>query len=597
MRTEVLILRDRLEKIKYAKELEIKKYGKSFNIMGIAKLLLVLICVALIYFSFSSTFAFPITLLCVASIAALILLWLHHNTVYERLSRSKGILDIVSRHIKRLSGEWTGFEDNGSELSDYDHPYSGDLDIVGSKSFFQFLNTTSTWHGRRAFASDLLDPSYNISELKARQGAIAELSKDIDFANDIEYCLSQIGVDSSADRLVEHLSDNTAFIKNRAAKIIISCLPATTLVFIMAALLFGQTSLYSACAVIVVLQVLAWIVGWNKTHKYTGAILHVSYKLGAYGAAIEKLCAKEHSSEKLVRINTELSGADKAFKELGGIADMIRVNHNGILYLALNVFLLWDYQCAFAMQEWKNKYAGHAEKWFKTLGEFESLLCLSHLPLVCNGTSMPLFSHSDGIIHTENLGHPLISNKSRVSNSFNMDEEILIVSGSNMSGKTTFLRTVGINLVLAKSGGYVCASHMLCSLFNVSTSMRIADDLSEGVSTFYAEIKRIKSILDLAGENTGTIFLIDEIFNGTNSVDRLEGAKTVISKLSELGASGLITTHDLELCNLENENKKVSNYSFSEYYTDNDIHFDYTLRNGKSKTTNAKVLMKMIGIN
>jgi DNA mismatch repair ATPase MutS len=241
------------------------------------------------------------------------------------------------------------------------------------------------------------------------------------------------------------------------------------------------------------------------------------------------------------------------------------------------------------------KYSHIAESWFLALGEFESLLCFSNLPNVCGNTCLPDLT-TGKIISAKEMGHPLIPNASRVNNDVSCNNNIFIVSGSNMSGKTTFLRTVGINLVLCRAGSFVCSKQMRFSAMEIMTSMRIVDDLNEGVSTFYAELKRIKAIIEFSKQTPDMIFLIDEIFKGTNSVDRLIGAKTVLSKLNEMGAIGIITTHDLDLCDIVSQYPRQKNYSFSEYYHDDEIHFDYKIKPGKSTTTNAKYLMKMIGI-
>ena len=165
-----------------------------------------------------------------------------------------------------------------------------------------------------------------------------------------------------------------------------------------------------------------------------------------------------------------------------------------------------------------------------------------------------------------------------------------------MSGKTTFMRTVGINMVLACAGSYVCAESLLLSRMNIITSMRIRDDLNEGISTFYAELKRIKKIIDQAHKDPQTLFLIAEIFRGTNSVDRLKGAEGVLKELCKSNVSWMITTHDLEVCNLEYENSNIVNYSFNEHYIDGQIYFDYKVKNGRSLTTNAEYLLKKVGI-
>jgi DNA mismatch repair ATPase MutS len=248
------------------------------------------------------------------------------------------------------------------------------------------------------------------------------------------------------------------------------------------------------------------------------------------------------------------------------------------------------------LQAWKEKYAPLAEEWFLAFGEFESLLSFSNLPNICSSVCIPVFDKSDKIIEVADIGHPLINNSIRVNNNLSVNNNIFIISGSNMSGKTTFLRTVGINLVLANAGSFVCAQKMTLSRFKIMTSMRVADNLNEGISTFYAELKKIKGIIDFANSNNNMIFLIDEIFKGTNSVDRFYGAKTVISKLDRLGVMGFITTHDLELCDLENQHIRIKNFSFSEHYENNQILFNYKITAGKSNTTNAKYLMEMIGI-
>lgn len=195
------------------------------------------------------------------------------------------------------------------------------------------------------------------------------------------------------------------------------------------------------------------------------------------------------------------------------------------------------------------------------------------------------------------IGHPLIVETKNVRNDIEIKNNICVITGSNMSGKTTLLRTIGINLVLAYCGAPVCASKMECSIMDLFTSMRINDDLNSGISTFYAELLRIKMLIDFSHKQQDMIFLIDELFRGTNSRDRIIGATSVVKNLSKDWIIGLISTHDFELCNLENEiDGKIVNYHFTESYINNKIQFDYTLRSGRCTTTNAKYLMKMVGI-
>lgn len=577
-------------------EANLKRDNVVFNILGYAKLFLVLLMGALIYFIFSKDYPLEIVVSCEAAFILLVILWIYHNRLHDNINYSKGIISICKRQVDRITGKWTAFEDTGAEFIDPEHAHSSDLDIVGHKSLFQFLNSTHTWHGRQVFANDLLRPTHGLRELEERQEAIAELSKDIDFASKIQYHLSQIGVDPSAVQLVGELKDKKPFIKNKAVKILLTYAPVLTLVFIAGIIVFQQKSLYLTGAIVALIQAIIWIAGMPGTHKYLGAMAHLPYKLSAYSAVIEILTSKDYSSEKLKQIKEQLHVASQAIKDLGKIADKISVKHNGIIYFVVNVLLLWDYECSFLLEEWKSKYSHLAEQWFTAVGEFESLLCFSHLPNACDNTCLPVITEKGNIIESREIGHPLLPNEIRVNNDLHFNNNIFIISGSNMSGKTTFLRTVGINLVLARTGGFVCAQQMTCSPLDIMTSMRIADDLNEGVSTFYAELKRIKGIIDCAHKRPNMIFLIDEIFRGTNSVDRLTGAKTVIAKLDALSVTGMISTHDLELCELANIHVNIKNHSFSEHYKDNSIYFDYKMKPGKSRTTNAKYLMEMVGI-
>ena len=535
-------------------------------------------------------------LLFVILLIVTVFFFLRHSKLQEMMDYSAGMIRICNRQIERITGKWNTSEDTGEEFIDAGHAYSADLDIVGEKSLFQFLNAAHTWHGRRAFADDLLWPGYDSSELLKRQEAIAELSKDLRFSCKIQHHLSYIGADSSADKLLEELRNNRSFFKHKICRDILTVLPVFTIVLLCGNLILQKTGLYLTGIVTAVLQAFLWMLGTAKTKKHIGVMMGLPYKLGEYHKVIQILTDRNFSSGRLVQMKEQLGLVSQAVKKLGRIAERVNIRHNGVLYTLANIFLLWDYQCVFLLEKWKAKNLESAAQCFQAVGEFESLLCFAGLPNICGNTCLPIISEKGVRIDARNLGHPLLPNESRVNNDFRLENDIFIISGSNMSGKTTFLRTVGINLVLARAGGFVCASRMTCSLPEIMTSMRITDDLNEGVSTFYAELNRIKRILDSAKSNPDMIFLIDEIFRGTNSADRLTGAGAVLLNLSRTGAAGMISTHDLELCDLAKLREKIRNYSFSEYYEDGNICFDYKMKSGVGKTTNAKYLMEMVGI-
>lgn len=592
-------MKDLFESIISKQRTIMERNNRLFNLIGYIRLLFFIIFASAVYFMFTRWDNAILKAASAILFVIQIVVWIYHARIGNRIAHSTGIIEINRRHLARLTGQWAEFLDIGEEFIDPEHPYGCDLDIVGKKSLFQFLNTTHTWHGRHAFADDLLHAAYSKEEIILRQEAVAELAKDNEFASELEHRFSKIGNDPAANTLVQELKDVRPFIKSRFLRAVLTFSPLFIILFAVLTVIFHWSQLYLPSVILFVVQALLWLIGLPATYRYIQSVNRLPFKLSAYGEVLDLLDATKFTAHELQQIQSNLTTSDtsaaQAIKELVKITDKVSVRSNPIVYFILNVLLLWDYECAFMFEDWKTKYAPHCEKWFLSLGELECLLCFATMKNVCVQTCFPYISDARGV-EAKDLGHPMIPNTVRVTNPLNLNNNIVIISGSNMSGKTTYLRTVGINIVLARAGGPVCAKEMMCSDLHVISSMRIADDLNEGISTFYAELKRIKRILDAAECDHNTLFLIDEIFRGTNSVDRLSGAKTVITKLNQLKAIGMVTTHDLELCDLQQTVPHVQNYSFSEYYENRKICFDYKIRPGKSRTTNAKYLMELIGI-
>lgn len=579
-------------------EIHLKKYTSIFNIVGNLKILLVIALAFSVYLLFRLGLSLNTIFVSVGILIILIALWIYHSIITEKINYHKGIISINKKQLDRISYNWDSFDDIGEEFIDENHPYSKDLDIVGKKSLFQFINSTNTYHGRQAFANDLLHPNYDETEILYREEAIIELSRNIEFSNKIQYFLQKIKPTPDILKLVDELKNDKIFIKSKITKNVLKFTPIITVPFAALVLIFNLRDLYYILSIVEFIQCIVWVLGIKKIATYLGSVTALPYKLNAYTKAIDMISLENFESQKLKEIKASLcssdSSASKAIKDLDKIVNKINFRSNEVLYFVLNIILWWDYNCCIMLEEWGGKYSKTSEDWFLKIGEFESLISFSNLPNACNNMVIPTYIDEKNAIEAKEIGHPLIPNDTRVNNDISVNDNILIISGSNMSGKTTFLRTIGINLVLAQAGSFVCANRMTFSRLDIFTSMRISDDLNEGISTFYAELKRIKSILDEANKNKKILFLIDEIFKGTNSVDRLYGAKTVISKLNNLKAIGMVSTHDLELCDLANS--RIKNYSFLEQYKNNEIYFDYKIQEGKSQTTNAKHLMKMLGI-
>jgi DNA mismatch repair ATPase MutS len=288
--------------------------------------------------------------------------------------------------------------------------------------------------------------------------------------------------------------------------------------------------------------------------------------------------------------------ATNSIKKLEHIAEAIDVRYNIISYGLFNFLLLWDYHCVFALEAWKKQHGKLLKRWLLAIAYFEAAASLANISRLNPTWNFPVLTDRLGFAGKQ-IGHPLLDANERVGNDFTLNKGLGIITGSNMSGKTTMLRTVGINLVLAYAGAPVCAEKLDCSVMHIMTSMRISDDLGNGISTFYAELLRIKKIIQQANIKQPMIFLIDEIFRGTNSNDRITGALSVLRNLNKDWVIGLISTHDFELCGLEQEaGIEAANYHFLESYQAGEIQFDYKIRQGRCYSTNARYLMKMVGI-
>jgi DNA mismatch repair ATPase MutS len=296
-------------------------------------------------------------------------------------------------------------------------------------------------------------------------------------------------------------------------------------------------------------------------------------------------------------LNSRGEKASEQIKRLEKIADRIS-NRENAMFFPINVLLLWDYHSMMALERWKIQSGKNIEKLMETIGKAEALCSLAALCCDYPDWVIPEFTASPSVVRAKSLGHPLLGER-KVCNDLSIEKPAcaLLITGSNMSGKSTYLRTAGINLVLAYAGAPVCASYMKCSVMDIHTCMRVNDNLEKNISSFYAEILRIKDIVNASKGSRQVFFLLDEIFKGTNSQDRHAGAESLIKNLCRNGAAGMVSTHDLELGALEGESGgQVKNYHFQEHYMDNEIHFDYKLRPGVSTTRNALYLIRMAGI-
>jgi DNA mismatch repair ATPase MutS len=281
------------------------------------------------------------------------------------------------------------------------------------------------------------------------------------------------------------------------------------------------------------------------------------------------------------------------------MVEWMETRRNPLVHFVLDTVVFWDIQWLWSFRAWKRVNGARLRTWLEAVASLEALSSLAILPFENPEWRVPEVTEGPPLVSARRMGHPLLPPDRRVANDFELGKpgEILIITGSNMSGKSTLLRTVGINLVLAYAGAPVCAEDFRCALLHIHTSMRLRDDLEKRISSFYAELLRVKGIIEAARGGSKVLFLVDEIFRGTNSKDRHEGATAVLRQLHSLGSAGLVSTHDLELARLqEMEPAHFRNAHFQESYQDGRISFDFRLREGVSTTTNAIHLIRMVGL-
>lgn len=582
------------EKIASEKE-KIKKENVTFNFFGTLRLVAFIV---IVYFSYRyikqpiDTFMY----LLVLSILLFISFIIYHSQIRKRLNFSKEMIRVNERYLDRINGIWVDFKDTGKEFIDKDHRYSSDLDIVGKRSLFQLINLTNTFYGRKIFAEDLLNPSYDKEEIEERQAAIGELKGKLDFCQRLEVKGKDESI-KNPQRLVAYFKkDGQAYSKSMV--LLLRIMPIFLVVSSLIILVLKIESLYRIVFFLFALQAMVWLLGMGKNNGVLDNVSYLSDNLETYVELLKLIEGEEFKSPLLRDIKEELF-SDQAslsgIKKLQTINQRINIKSNGLIYFLFNIGFLWDYQNVFSLEAWKKQFGNRVETWLYSIGQIESLMSLATPLQIEEDLSFPHIDDSSFTIDAKNIGHPLINKEERVYNDICIDDKILIITGSNMSGKTTFLRTLGINIVLTNAGAPSFSQELTLPIMDLYTSMRIVDDLKNKISTFYGELLRIKDILDYSKDHKNTFFLIDEIFRGTNSEDRIYGAKNVLRNLNNSGLMGAITTHDLELCNLDTD-ERIVNYNFSEDYIDGMINFDYKISKGRSTSTNAKHLMELVGI-
>ncbi|MDP4125831.1 MAG: DNA mismatch repair protein [Bacillota bacterium] len=537
----------------------------------------------------------------ILTVIVFIALVVWHQNLKTSQNYFRVLYENYDQSLSRLAGNWRSFPDTGTDFIDPSHAYSGDLDIFGNGSLFQWITTAKTFRGRAALKEVLTEPPEGAEIIQKRQEAIGELARNFAwrqrFLADARMTKRPL---NSPETIIEWAKSYNSSYLRPWVLILARALPVVTCAFLLIYLLTSRVSvLYPIVGIVI--QIMILFLG-RERGKVLNAVYTYKESIRIYETMLERFEKRRFQAEHLNALKQGLFDRDgkpafEQIRKLSKLADLI-ANRENAMFLIINILTLWDIQCMISLEAWKEKSGGSLGNWVDTLAELEALNSLAIIAMDHPEWGIPVITSEKLGISTVNMGHPLV--RGAVCNDLTLGKNsgILLITGSNMSGKSTLLRTVGINLVLAYAGAPVFAQRFSCSVFRIYTCMRVSDNLEESISSFYAELLRIKQIVSAAKTDSKIFFLLDEIFKGTNSQDRHAGAKVLIQQLCKDGAMGMVSTHDLELGDLERESeRRIRNYHFREYYKNDEIHFDYKLRPGISTTRNAMYLIKMAGIN
>lgn len=572
------------------KKIQVKKSDKLSNIRLITFIAaLIFDILAFIFKELEIAFAIIGSILLVSFIVLVII----HKKVTDKIKRYDNYLTIIKEYEDRTNDNWKSFKETGIEFIDINKDLFYDLDIVGNNSLFQLVNVAKSIGGKRNLANEFNKVNLTEKEILNRQTTVKELIENFDFNINFQECLLSYKHIQQNDfsKLTKKLNVNKSsnlfsFILN----ILFSLISITTLILSLTNVI--NVSIFLICFLFNFF--FSYIVIIVNKQDYN-PISDCSRKLSNLKPLFDLVNNTSFDSEELIKLQKDINEGKESIDKLANLSslDSLRVNFisnfiiNGLF--PLNSLILSNYKKVIT-DESVNKI----NLSIKAIEQLEMLLSLTTIKLIKENSVTPIYTNNTKI-DVQDIKHPMLNENVCIANDFISNDDINIITGSNMSGKSSFMKTIAVNLILANCGSNVCATSFTFTFLRMFTSIKVSDDINKNISTFYGELLRIKNIIDYSKEITyPMIVFIDEIFKGTNYNDRIFGAKEIIKLLSTLNCIVIISTHDFELCQIDN--KSIYNYHFEERYENGNIIFDYKLLKGQCKTTNARFLMNSIGL-
>ncbi len=547
--------------------------------------------------------------------AAFTALLIVHGRLLRALELRRRAARYFEKALARLDGAWPGTGEPGDRYLDPAHPYAQDLDLFGKGSLFELLSTARTHIGEETLARWLLAPAAP-ADVRARQEAVAELQPRVDLREHLAVLAEEARAGVDPVSLAEW-GEAPALLESGKYRVLLWLLTAVGLlgfaaVWVLAFNAGHVLALSSRAAALsrdlLLLALLANRWFYYRTRKQVDAVVaaveEAAHELGLISGILQRLERERFQSALLARLRASLDcerePPSKRLARLNRLLDLLDSREN-IFVRVLELFILWTPHLALKVEDWRRHAGPAVRRWLTATGEIEALCSLA-----CHAFEHPadLFPEligepASGLLEAEAIGHPLIPEDRMVRNDVRIGDglRLLVVSGSNMSGKSTLLRTIGVNAVLAQAGATVRARRLRLSPLAVGASIRVVDSLQAGTSRFYAEILRLRQILEATRGPLPVLFLIDEFLHGTNSHDRRIGAEALVRSLVERGAMGLITTHDLALADIvPTLDGRAANVHFEDRIEDGRMRFDYVMRPGVVRKSNTIELMRSVGL-
>ncbi len=582
-------------------ETEITRLKRKLNNISFSRLGLFIGEIAVVAMIINFGFEWYFAVLAFLPLVMFLYLVKKQASVQKELTYAEKLLWVYSNEISQLTINENGYSNGEVYANDY-HPYNSDLDIFGQGSLYAFINRCNTKQGLDILASNLSKPG-NQQEINQRQEAITELKEHIDetfhFRAELQnHKPGELNV--IINKLEWKLPAQLKFTRNKFLRLYVKIIPFV-MVFVFGLGVVYGTPAWQLFAVLAVANFA--LIGFNmkSINDVHNGFGDQSSMLSAFATSIkwtEDVAWKSTYIKSFYSDNQQEKLISKQIHKLSAIIRDFDNRLNILVGMFLNIFLVWDLRCSISLCKWYDESAPQTIEAMNRISRFEELISFATLAYNQVDWNFPVIASSFELKATE-LGHPLIPEKVRVMNSFEVKNTttVDIVTGSNMAGKSTFLRTIGINMTLAFAGAPICGQQMSLSIFKVLSYMRIKDSLNDQTSTFKAELNRLKMILDAIQTNENSFVLIDEMLRGTNSKDKYLGSKVFIEKLIEQNTPALFATHDLQLSEMQEDHpEKVRNYHFDIQFSDGEMEFDYKLKQGPCKTFNAALLLKQIGL-